>query len=481
MGSTMQNAIQPALLFLALALSACGGGSTAPAPPAPPAPPAQDQLSVILVSLDTCRADSLGPYGGDARNSPFLDQLARESVVFTDCLSQSSNTAPAHRSLFTGQYVHRHGHDVDSYRRSPSSWAGRLREAGWRTGAFTGGGFLASGYGFEDGFETYVDRDAHGGPVTNRGLASTLPQAREWLAQGADDQRPFFLFLHTFDIHCPYQPADPWRTEFTAGYEGDLDAGSACGQADFARIQARAKTSAPEDYRADLQHLRDTYDAGVAMTDSLLGEFLAELRADGTLDRSLLIVLSDHGESLGQRRPYIGHNRLWEEQLQVPLMIRFPDGAFAGAVCDEPTMLIDVLPTVLDQLGLAPAAGAQGESLLPLLEGRKSFDGERLRVSQFLSLFSFRFDDRWKVHGQVGEDGNGQVLLFDLEQDPLEQREGPEHQRALRQRLQRLVQEFTAWRQSTAAADREHRGARIIPDDDAQQAADLAELGYIGG
>ncbi|MBL7008930.1 MAG: sulfatase [Planctomycetes bacterium] len=471
----MRPAFQPFLASLALAFCGCG----TPDPPRA----AGDALSVILVSLDTCRADRLSPFGAPGRNSPFLDRLARESVIFTDCLSQSSNTAPSHRSLFTGQYVHRHGHDLDSFRRSPTSWAGMLGEAGWDTAAFTGGGFLARGYGFEDGFATFVDADDDREAVSDRGLATILPQVRRWREQRHGDPRPFFLFLHTFDIHCPYEPDDPWRSEFTAGYGGDLQLDGACGQEDFRRILDRSRSEPPGSYRADIEHLGNTYDAGVAMTDAQLGGFLAELRADGTLDRSLLIVLSDHGESLGDRRPYIGHNRLWEEQLQVPLMIRFPDGAFAGAVCDEPTMLIDVLPAVLDRLGIDPPEGIQGESLLPLLDGSRSYQGRRLRVSQFLSLFSFRYDDRWKVHGQVREDGKGDILLYDLERDPLEQRgppTDPAEAQAQQARMQRLVKEYSAWRRSSAAADGRSQGPLILGGPGPSSAEDLRELGYAG-
>jgi arylsulfatase A-like enzyme len=470
----MRSVAIPVSLIPFLALNACVRDAS------DPSSPAADPVPVILVSLDTCRADALTPFGGEARNSPHLERLARESVVFRDCLSQSSNTAPSHRSLFSGQFVHRHGHDVDSFRESPAGLARMLRDAGWSTAAFTGGGFLARGYGFEDGFDTYVDRDDEARGAVNRGLATILPQAQRWLDARRPDE-PFFLFLHTFDIHCPYEPAEPWRSEFTAGYEGDLELEGLCGQEDYQRVLARAGVLGPEAWAADVELLHGTYDAGVAEADDQLGRFLDGLRDDGTLDRSLLIVLSDHGESLAERRPFIGHNRMWEEQLEVPLLVRFPGGRFGGTVCDEPTMLVDVLPTVAELLGLTAPAGVQGESLLPLLDGRRSYDGERLRVSQFLSLFSFRYDDRWKVHGQLGAEGRGTFLLFDLDEDPHEQVERPvdpatrsEHDTRMRE----LVSRFAAWRRSTAAEDAGHQQPLLEERDDPEQRRDLEELGY---
>ena len=462
------------LLSLLLALGACARGE------GDPSSPSADPISVILVSLDTCRADALTPFGGEARNSPHLERLARESVVFSDCLSQSSNTAPSHRSLFSGQFVHRLGHDVDSFREAPAGLAQLLQDAGWSTAAFTGGGFLARGYGFEDGFDTYVDRDDEARGVVNRGLATILPQAQRWLDAREPDE-PFFLFLHTFDIHCPYEPAEPWRSEFTAGYDGDLVLDGLCGQEDFREVLARAGAPGPAAWAADVQLLHDSYDAGVAEADDQLGRFLEGLRADGTLDRSLLVVLSDHGESLADRRPYIGHNRLWEEQLEVPLLVRFPGGRFGGAVCDEPTMLVDVLPTVAELLDLEPLPGVQGESLLPLLDGRRSYGGERLRISQFLSLFSFRYDERWKVHGQLGAEGRGTFLLYDLEDDPHESVERPAGAAAQADhdaRMRELVARFAAWRRSTSTADREHQQPLLEAVDDPAQLRDLEELGY---
>ncbi|RMH03201.1 MAG: hypothetical protein D6702_06780 [Planctomycetota bacterium] len=480
-----------ASLVLGLLLASCGGdesgaggagpaaGTGAGAPGRPEGP-----ISVILVSLDTCRQDRLTPYGAPARNSPVLDALAHESVTFTDCVSQSSNTGPSHRSLFTGQYVHRHRHQPGRYMRSPYSWAGLLAEAGYETAAFTGGGFLAEGLGFEEGFQTYVAKDDNRNKAYRRGFATILPQAERWW-RGRDQDKPFFLFLHTYDIHCPYVVPEKYRAEFDEGYDGDLDLTTFCGREEFDRYMKEVRPTLPlERFKADLDHLRNMYDAGIALTDAQLGAFLGLLQQSGALDRSLLIVTSDHGESLGRRRPYLGHNHLWEEQLKVPLLIRFPGAAFAGTVCEEPVMLIDLLPTVLDYLGLPIPEGVQGESLMPILEEGKSYGGERLRISQYQDRLAFRYDTRWKVHVRQLEDGKSNVKLFDLQNDPAEQHSlfaDPDRREEAQQVLDRLVPRFQEWMNAQKEADARFAGVVIEDAVSEDVAAELRALGYTEG
>lgn len=435
----------PALLLLA-----CGRSD---APAAPPATP------VILISLDTCRSDRLAPYGGSPDTSPVLARLAAESVTFTDCLAQSSNTGPSHRSLFTGQFVHRHGHRLQAYTRSPYTLAGLLHAAGYQTAGFTGGGFLDPGLGFDQGFDVYKSKNDSGPSPVRRGFQAVLPQAEGWYAQ-RDPSRPFFLFLHTYDIHCPYWPAQPWRERFQGNYQGSLDLKALCGWEAFASLFEGGK-DLPEEDRDYLQRM---YDGNIAMADELLGRFLDRLRADGTLDRSLLIVLSDHGESLGEHR-WVGHNQMWEEQLQVPLLIRFPGAAHAGTICDAPVMLIDVLPTILDYLQLPAPPGVQGESLLPVLDGARQFP-ERLRISEHLDQVSFRFDDRWKLILS----GSGSSC-FDLQADPGETR-------ALQDAQPGLLARYQEFRAATAAEDQRFRGAALADPIDEELARQLTELGY---
>lgn len=438
------------------------------------APAARPRTPVIVVSLDTCRADRLAPYGGAAEVSPALAQLAAESVVFTDCLAQSTSTGPSHRSLFTGQFVHRHGLGAGGSMHSPYTLAGLLRSAGYETAGFVGGGMLGAAFGFADGFDTYRDRDPGAG-ARSRGLRSVLPEAGEWCA--AHSSGPFFLFVHTYDIHCPYWPDEPWRGRFAGGYSGKLDLAAMCGIQAFAPL-FRDGRELPEE---DRQYLLRMYDGDIAMADELLGRFLDRLRADGTLDRALLVVLSDHGESLGEHR-HVGHERMWEEQLRVPLLIRFPDRWLAGTRCDEPVMLVDMLPTVLDFLGLPVPPGVQGESLLPLLrdEGSRRRSGERMRISQNGDLVSARFDDRWKLVVTRRRDGTLEPELYDLRSDPSESVNlalTPEG----RARFDELHGRYLEFRRRTAEEDQRLRGTATGEPTDPDLAHQLAELGYGGG
>ncbi len=461
------------LALSALLTLSCGHGDDAAS-----GTTVSSQPPVIVVSIDTTRQDRLGVYGARSVNSPYLDKLAQEAVVFDDCVSQSSNTGPSHRSLFTGQFVHRHRHSMYEPMHSPYTMAGLFREAGYETAAFTGGGFLSKGLGFEDGFDLYMDRDDNLTESYRRGFATTLPQVRRWW-QARDASRPFFLFLHSYDVHCPYWPAEPWRSQFGSWYEGTLDLRKFCGREVFDKaFKGPDKLSVD-----DLNYVNNMYDGGIAMADSELGGFLDGLRADGTLDRSVLVIMSDHGESLGDKRAYLGHNRLWEEQLKVPLMIRFPRAQYGGMRVKEPVMLIDVLPTLLDYLGRPIPEGVQGESLLPILRGEKSYDGQRLRISQHLDRLAFRFDQQWKVHLRQTEGGKARVKLFDLQADPDEHHDllqDPKRAKEARKTLDDLIERFQAWRAATRDDDARFRGTKIQAPMDPSVAKELGELGYVG-
>jgi arylsulfatase A-like enzyme len=473
-------------LVLGLLAAACSSDEGGPGASGAAAR-ADGPVPVILVSLDTCRSDRLTPYGGPQRNSPALDALARESVVFTDCLAQSSNTGPSHRSLFTGQFVHRHHHMPGTYMRSPYSWAGEMAAAGYETAAFTGGGFLGEGLGFEDGFQTYVSKDENRTKAYRRGFKTILPQAEAWYDGRAGSEQPFFLFLHTYDIHCPFTPDEPYASGFRGDFDDSaFDLRALCGRAEYDEYMGRVRAGEvdADTHVANMDHLRNMYDGDIRMTDDQFGAFLEKLRADGTLDRSLLIVTSDHGESLGRLRPYLGHNHLWEEQLQVPLIIRFPGGAHAGTVSREPVMLVDLLPTVLDYLGLDTPDGVQGESLLPLIEEGASYGGERLRIAQFNDRLSFRFDQRWKVHVRETENNTGQIKLFDLQNDPGEQRslfesQDPQELQLAQEMGQDLSRRFQEWLRLHREDDARFVGQIIEGELSEDVQADLSELGYV--
>jgi arylsulfatase len=444
---------------------------------------------VILISLDTCRADRLSCYGAERENTPALDRLASESVLFTDCIAQSSLTAPSHMSLFTGQTVQRHGILTNRWGVTPPvTLATTLRDAGWRTAAFTGNGSLQAVHGVDTGFDTFESKDpSEEGELEwpfTRNVADVTPHALRWLATAGG--APAFLFVHGYDPHCPYAPPEPWRTEYGGWYEGGRSFDSVCGPVAFKREIKDGALGVDEK-----RWLNDLYDAELRAADQALGEFLDALRESGVFDRSIVVFLSDHGEILG-RSGWVGHGMLWEEALHVPLMIRFPDGEHAG-VFDEQVQLIDVLPTLLDGLGLQIPDGVQGMSLMGVIRGGGApFPTNRMRISRVGPQVSVRFGTRWKIiFEQRLDDTDGRPSvppkvavqglreIFDLEADPHEEKNlfATEDGKA---RFNALASDYAYWRLDASYRDEQYRGTAWRTVDTPEDERMLKALGYTG-
>jgi len=302
-----------------------------------------DTPNVILVSLDTVRADHLGFTGYHRDTSPSLDRLAAQGCFFNTVVSQAPWTTPSHMSLFTSTYPRVHGGDQRleefprRWNRALPTMAGLLRDAGYATAAFTGWGSISPRFGFMKGFDSYVET---GNPRTD--VAEVFGGALPWLRRHAG--RRFFLFIHTYEPHSPYR--DPYFTE-REGIE----------QSDEAAWRVAR------------------YDGDIRKADGFVGRLLEELDALGLADSTLLIVTSDHGEHLaGNRTPpdadiKTGHGfNLYDEMLLVPLVLTGPGIRPRPQGVEGQVRLIDVLPTVLDYVGLAPAPGFQGGSLRPAIE-----------------------------------------------------------------------------------------------------------------
>lgn len=337
----------------ALALLLAATGCQPSAVPAPNAPLPQ---GVVLISIDTLRADRLGIYGAAADASPNLDALAQESVVFEQAYAAAPSTLPSHASLFTGQTPNRHGAFFarrSALPESATTLAESFLAAGWRTGAFHNGAQMAPIWGLWQGFESYER-------VRRNRTEALAGQGLEWLDQGPEE--PFFLFLHTYHVHAPYEPepndlaplADP-------AYDGRIG--------DSISIRALEAHNEAQDLRPeDVRHIDALYRAGIRAMDRQLGELVETLRHDGRLDQMLLIVLADHGEELGDRTHTGWHaHTLYEELLRVPLIIRFPGAWRGGTRIPAPVSLIDIAPTLQDLMGFTRPASVDGQSLLPLI------------------------------------------------------------------------------------------------------------------
>ena len=308
----------------ALGAAMLGGcaGDPAPVGPAP----------IVLVSLDTFRADRLGVLGNPRGLTPNLDAFAAESVVFSHAWSQADSTSMSHASLFTSHYPSELGDIGPAFRQDPDhpTLAEVLRGQAYATAAFTGGGQLIPGSGLERGFTLF--EAAHG-------LGSfwhSVPPALTWL--DTLGRGPFFLFVHSSDTHAPYRAPPPYGLAWTD----------------------------PE--RVGTAHEADLYDGAAAYADAGFGGLIAGLQEQGIYDRAVIVAFADHGESLGEDGRFGHGDALSDAVLHVPLIVHAP-GAPPGTI-RSPVGLLDVMPTVLELAGVPVPAGLAGHSLAPWLRGK---------------------------------------------------------------------------------------------------------------
>lgn len=362
--------------------------------------------NAVVISLDTLRADRLGSYGHRARTSPALDALAARGTRFEHAFAEATWTLPSHMTLFTGLHPSAHG-VTRSGRRLPDevpSLGQLLAKNGVRAFAFTEGGYVRGDYGFDRGFESY--RSKHGA-----GLRETLTLARKRIESLPRDDR-YFLFLHTYDIHCPYDPPKRYRDMFvTRPAEDQVPTAGRCGAHQYNKMNLT---------KGQVAFISEVYDAGIRWTDDALGEFFAFLDEREAFEHTYVIVTSDHGEEFHEHGK-IGHGHsLYMEQLRVPLLIAGPD--IAPRVIASPAGLADILPTLVDLLRLEGMPPVQGRSLAPLLSGKHVDWADRL-------MFAERDEAKQEGHRRSVVRGSHHFLdtfegsqeLYDWRRDPTEQ------------------------------------------------------------
>jgi len=383
------------LVFLGAVLAGCG------APPPERVPGA----NVVVIGIDTLRADHLGCYGYRRPTSPRLDALAREAVLFETAVSPSPWTLPAFASIFTGLLPSSHrageGKQLNVSRLDPAraTLATVLHEAGWRTGSFVSNGYVGRDVGLAEGF------DEHREAMQSAGAAA---QAIAWLQAHAQER--FFVFLHIVDPHQPYAPpAEDAAPFLDPRYTGPVGA-SFSGFGD------------PTWSDADRRRVVDLYDGEVHFADGLVGRVLDTLASLGVADRTLVVVVSDHGEELFEHR-LIGHGHtLYDELLRVPLIVRWPGGGLHRRVAPQ-VRAMDVFPTVLDALALPVPDGLDGVSLLPLLHGGRASPETETAFAEYLIVDPERKAIRRDGLKLILDPASGAASLFDLRADPTEQRD----------------------------------------------------------
>jgi len=467
---------------------------------------AKRRVNVLIVSIDTLRADHLGchgyaPYAEPV--SPHIDALARAGLDFTRCSTARGQTAPSLGSLMTGLYPSRHG-VLDNgvpFRAGTRSLAQELMAAGYDARAFVG--FLP---GSRNGRATLGIPPDH--------VFDAMARHKEWaysrcdeaaeqaftsfVAERKDAEKPFFAWVHFFDVHQPYTPPPPYDTVFAGDYRGALrpPAGAASPEARERWFQehvepamnARMVARAPLD-AADAKYLVALYDGGVRATDERVGRMVAALEKAGLAGDTLVIVTADHGEELGQHNAFWFHgNSVHEPVLHIPLIVKGP-GVRAGR-CDALIQNVDVMPTLLEWLGAAAPAASDGVSFAALLREERSAAPRAVAWSEWQDLIlGARTAERRFVFNPRGAhpkkppyfsvpDDPGYFVdcaeLYDVVADPLELRNVWDRDKEAAEALRaQVVAEF----------ERRGFGGRGLPRDpaepaDPETAKRLLEIGY---
>ena len=326
------------VLFLVLGLLACGG-------------PNSREPSVLLVIIDTMRADHLGCMGYHRNTTPTLDSLARAGTLFTACQSQSSWTLPAVATIFSGKTPREHmaGMHYDTFFGVAAElpWMPMIfRANGYSTAAFFNVIFLDADFGFHRGFDHFDCYSTLASETPPRTAGETVDAFLEWDEKKSEDE-PFFAAVHLFDPHIPYDPPDPWNTLFTdPEYQGEYD--NTWGDMDQLEAVNSGRDTIPPDGIANLVAL---YDGELAYTDFELKRMLDSLDARGGLENTILVVVGDHGEEFLEHGG-IEHGRtLYQEVCHVPLIFAGP-GVPSGVRSDITVGQIHILPTILDLAGI---------------------------------------------------------------------------------------------------------------------------------
>lgn len=327
----------------------------------------KNDRNIILISIDTLRADHLGCYGYDRDTSPNIDSLASDSALFLNTYASSPWTLPSHVSLMTSLHGVHHQvyYDREKMDSNILTMADILRQNNFSCSSLTGGGFVSSVYGFSKGFDTY--HDGVGGIFQQDSAELLFRAVLEWLEREKD--KNFFLFLHTYQTHNPYACPYPYKTMFTK--EGakwrHIDLGSYLGGKPglFKRL--------PEE---ELQNIIDLYDGEIRYTDEkFIGPLIGKLKEMELYDQTMIIFTSDHGEEFYDHKGWGHGHSLYDESLKVPLVIKFPGSKFKGKEIGNIVSLVDVMPTVLEEMGIDFSdLNIDGRSLFPVIEGKEKGD-----------------------------------------------------------------------------------------------------------
>jgi len=375
--------------------------------------------SIVLVSIDSLRADRLGCYGAERDTSPAIDALAAEGVRFDAAIAPTSWTLPSHVTLLTGLTIPAHrvnqpGRRIDAGRRL---LAEHLRAQEYRTAAFVSAPFLHRAYGFDRGFELYENfqsvreaqvppsREAHGGSHEDETAPLVVDAAVKWLDQRPVGKEPWFLFVHLWDVHHDFLPPAPYDTLFDPDYSGSLDP----------RGFDQNDAIAPDMPVRDLEYLRALYDGEIRWLDHHLERLFQAIREREPEERVIVALVSDHGDEFFEHGMKGHMHNLHEESVRVPWILRAPRDVGPGAISGV-VGLEDVAPTLLGLAGQPPMPEATGRNLAAFLRrGDPVYGTVLMNLNQLVGLRG----PGWKV---ILDGSTQAAVYYDLSSDPHEKR-----------------------------------------------------------
>jgi arylsulfatase A-like enzyme len=429
--------------------------------------------NVILITIDTIRADHCSTYGYQRLTTPTLSRVAEAGVLVRDAYAPMATTGPSHATMLTSLYPRTHGFVKNGLFLDPRilTLPEILKDSGYRTAAIVSSFPLAAKFGFDQGFDLYDDEfEGREGDPTRREWEGTVVEgyfdrdaqvtsdrASEWLRSQRQRVEPFFLWVHYFDPHSPYSPAESHRRLFLPASGSDPPPGS-------------------------LEHTVALYDAEIRETDDALGRLLSVVEEEGLTDSTILVVAGDHGEGLMQHGHLEHGVHLYEEAVRVPLVFSWPARLPVGTEVGEPVELLDIFPTLLEMTGLSGnTAMQQGRSLLQTMTGQQQADPDR---PIFLERRRYRprrigghFVQGPKLGIRVGSwkyiqaDEEGTRELFNLMSDPGEKENVFERHPEVGERLREAID---LWLERTPASYAP--SDKVVSKEDARM---LEALGYV--
>lgn len=371
--------------------------------------------NIILIVVDCLRADHLSCYGYFRKTSPNIDSLAQEGILFEQAITQANKSLLSFASIFTSQYVSTHG--VNETDRCLGDSALTLAEVlkiyNYRTAAFVGGRLLNPVYRLNQGFDTYfcVDKTAHS-------FNEVIPEALKWLKERKEKKDKFFLLLHGNDLHTPY--SFPVKFVYDKGYRGRLSDPTLVKYFSLIykkKIWEENKKPIPLSDR-DINYIIALYDEGINYADELIGNFLNYLSELKLLDKTIIVLTADHGEELFDHDWFFHVYNLYEGTIRVPLIIRIPSLKLEKKKIAHQVQLIDLMPTILELIGIEPNMQAEGHSLLSLIIGKitPGFNQYVFSEASF-GVVAIRAD-KWKLIYYLNDPDKTE--LFNLKVDPKE-------------------------------------------------------------